>query len=235
MPPRRDFLASLAATAAAGLTLPRALAAEDDAALPPAPAAPGEFDDRWTARVRAAKHRAVFDAPEIADGLGLWQAWLYRRGLRDALGVPAGDVVPVVVLRHAATAMAVDDALWAKYELGKHRKVDDPVTKAPAVRNPWARALPDAPPPDARQQAILGGDPAPTVAGLVASGAVVLTCGLALGQIATAAAGRANADREAVLREFRAGLVPGVVVQPSGVYATLRAQEAGCVFLRSTY
>ena len=29
-------------------------------------------------------------------------------------------------------------------------------------------------------------------------------------------------------------LVPGVILQPSGVFAAIRAQEAGCVYLRAS-
>jgi hypothetical protein len=39
---------------------------------------------------------------------------------------------------------------------------------------------------------------------------------------------------EEVRSEFRASLVPGILLQPSGVYAVLRAQDVGCAFLKST-
>jgi hypothetical protein len=42
-----------------------------------------------------------------------------------------------------------------------------------------------------------------------------------------------KADLDAVRAEARAGLLRGVALQPSGVYATLRAQEVGCTFMRS--
>jgi len=31
-----------------------------------------------------------------------------------------------------------------------------------------------------------------------------------------------------------AGMLPGVVMQPSGVFAALRAQDAGCKYLRAS-
>ena len=43
-----------------------------------------------------------------------------------------------------------------------------------------------------------------------------------------------SGDQAAIHAELRAGVVPGVIVQPSGIYATARAQEAGAVFMRST-
>ena len=78
---RRDFLTALAATAAAGslgtLATPTRAAAATSA----------PFDDTWTERVRAAKHKAVFDAPDPSDGLALLQPWIYRRGFETMASV----------------------------------------------------------------------------------------------------------------------------------------------------
>jgi hypothetical protein len=37
-----------------------------------------------------------------------------------------------------------------------------------------------------------------------------------------------------IYEELKANLVPGLILQPNGIYATMRAQEAGCAFMRST-
>ncbi|MGZ8413056.1 MAG: hypothetical protein ACXW05_10005 [Gemmatirosa sp.] len=237
--PRRDFLTQLAAAglATAGLSTVGCAAGAQGAApgAAPTPAGGAAFDDSWTARVSAARHRAVFDAPEVQDGLGLWQAWLFRRGYRDALGeAEARAALPVVVIRHAATVLAIDDALWAKYKLGESRKVNDPVSKKPAERNPFARPLPDAPKPEGNFAVMLAGEPEPSVEGLIRSGAVVLACNLALENLIGGIARRSDQSVEAARAEVRAHLVPGVILQPSGVYAVLRAQEVGCVSMRST-
>lgn len=227
---RRDFLASLAATAAtaslAGCAFPATAGAS-------AGAAAEGFDDAWSARVRAAQHKAVFDAPEVSDGLALTQAWIYRAGYRDALGVAARDAVPVVVLRHAAVVLAVDDALWAKHGIGALRTIDDPKTKKPAERNPWSRT-PAGTPLDADLVSLLGPGTDATVEGVIRAGGVVLACNLALLRNAQRIARAKGGDVAAIHAELRAGVVPGVIVQPSGIYATARAQEAGAVFMRST-
>jgi hypothetical protein len=229
--PRRDFLAQIAATAAtaAVASSARPLAAEQ----PPTAAPDGAFDDTWAKRVGAAKHKAVFDAPEFSDGLALTQAWIYKRGYEAALGDRGPSVVPIVVVRHAAASMAVDDALWAKYKIGALRKVDDPKTKAPAERNPWSRTPAGTAQP-ADLVAILGADVDPTVEGVIRAGGIVLVCNLALGRVAGGIAKQVSGDQAAIHAELRAGLVPGVIVQPSGIYATARAQEVGAVFMRST-
>jgi hypothetical protein len=238
--PRRDFLTQLAAAglATAGLSTVGCAAGAQGLAAGAAPTAAGgapAFDDTWTARVRDARHKAVFDAPEVQDGLGLWQAWLFRRGYKEALGdAEARAAVPVVVIRHAATLLAIDDALWAKYKLGESRKINDPVLKKPAERNPFARPLPDAPKPEGNFALMLGGEPEPSVEGLVKGGAVVLACNLALNNLIGGIARRSSQPEAQVRAEVLANLVPGVILQPSGVYAVLRAQEVGCVYMRST-
>jgi hypothetical protein len=227
---RRDFLTQLAAAGLATAGLPALAAA---AGAPASGAAP--FDDSWAARVRRAKHKAVFDAPEVQEGLGIWQSWLFRQGYREAMGAAeAQGALPVLVLRHRSTVLAVDDALWAKYKLGEVRKINEPGTEKPAARNPWARTRPDTPAPQGRMVAILGGEPEPTVESLLKGGAVVLVCNLALGQIVSEVAKQSGQSEEQARAEVVAGLIPGTILQPSGVYAVLRAQEAGAVYLRST-
>ena len=237
--PRRDFLAQLAAAglASAGLATcaPATAAGAAAGGGAPAPVPGGRFDDSWTAKVRAARHKAVFDAPEVQDGLGIFQAWLFRQGYREALGpAEAQAAVPVVVVRHAGTVLAMDDALWAKYKLGEIRKINDQVTNKPAERNPIARPRSDAPKPEGDMARIVAENGQPTIETLIGQGAVVLACNLALNQMIGVIARRTDQKVEDVRAEVHAGLVPGVILQPSGVYAVLRAQEAGCVYLRST-
>jgi intracellular sulfur oxidation DsrE/DsrF family protein len=213
---RRDFLTTLAATAA-GASLgayarPLAAAPVD---------APTTFDDSWTQKVAAAKHRAVFDSPEVSEGLAVGQAWLHREGYAAAIGAAPGDVASVVVFRHAGIVLAFDDALWEKYGIGEWKEIQDPATQKPAKRNPWAR-------PGA------GIDAGESVQELRERGGIVLACNLAMNRRAEQLAARAHADVEAVRAEVRAHLLPGVILQPSGVYAVARAQEVGCVFMRST-
>jgi hypothetical protein len=41
---------------------------------------------------------------------------------------------------------------------------------------------------------------------------------------------KVKSDQRAIYEELKANLVPGVILQPSGIYAVHRAQEAGCTF-----
>lgn len=236
--PRREFLGQLvtAAVAVAGTACAPGVAAATAGggaaattpSLAPRPVAEmgrkQTWDDSWTALLASAKHKAVFDSPEIGEGLALWQASLFLRGYQEALDAAEGEARPVIVMRHAGVPLAFGDALWEKYELAKMLKLKDPKTGRPFTRNPWLRPDPSA---------AAGASGSATLEGLRTRGAVLLACNLAAMGYAARIATRTKQDVATVREEVRSNLAPGVILQPSGVYATIRAQEMGAVFMRS--
>jgi len=228
--PRRDFLARVATTAAvvvAGSACASPLAAASVAAAPVCRARPSaSFDDSWTARVRAAAHRAVFDSPDVGDGLALEHATVFMDNYHEMFGTTDADTVPVIVMRHQGTVIALGDAVWEKYELGAYTKLKDPTTGDVTKRNPFVRV-------EASDTHGLI-EPPSTLPALRARGAVLLVCNRALNYFAGVQAKQRGMKKDDVMNDFLAGLVPGVIPQPSGVYAMIRAQEAGCAALRST-
>ena len=226
--PRREFLARVAATTAAVViggsahSMPLgALAAAGTATR----TSPG-FDDSWTERVRAAKHRVVFDSPGVGDGIALEQATVFMDNYHEMFGTSDAETVPVVVMRHMGTMLAMGDALWEKYGIGARAKLKDPVTGDETKRNPFVRVG------AGDKFALIG--PAATLPALRERGVVLLACNRALMHFAAERAKERNADVEEVRAEFRAGLVPGVILQPSGIYAVSRAQEVGCGVIKSS-
>jgi hypothetical protein len=232
---RREFLGQLAASAIvlAG-TACAAPAATMQTAPPPAtnpeprPPEPTHWDDSWFARLTA-KHKAVFDSPEVEDGVAIEHAVLFLSGMKAAIGAGHGDAQAVIVIRHAGVVLAFNDAIWSKYELGKERKVKDESTGKWAVRNPFALPTPrqagDQPPrPNSPDR------PATNLAWFAENGHVLLACDLATRGMSFILAKKAKTDQHAVYQELKANLVPGVILQPSGIYAVHRAQEAGCTF-----
>jgi len=230
--PRREFLGQIAASAvvlaSAACSTPISAGQANTAPAPapsPAPPVPVHWDDSWFTRLTA-KHKAVFDSPAIEDGLAVAQAAGYIRGMRDAVAAAADDVQTVVVMRHAAIPMVFNDAIWAKYSLGKELKVKDYPSEKWATRNPWlTAATPSKAPPDRPQS---------TLAWLSSHGHMLLGCDLATRGYAGEIAERTKVDSHVVYEELKANLVPGVILQPTGVYAVHRAQEAGCSYIRST-
>lgn len=230
--PRRGFLARVAAAAAAAVVAsaatasPLAASAIEHATGRARKRSSPDFDDTWTERVRAAKHRVVFDSAAVGDGLALEQASVWMNNYHEMFATTDSETVPVIVMRHMGTALALNDALWAKYELGKFVGFKDPDTAKDAVRNIFFRIAPDA------KNSPIGAES--SLSALSARGAVLLACNRALMHLATTEATKRKQDLEKTKAEFRAAVLPGVILQPSGIYAVTRAQEAGCAFLKST-
>jgi hypothetical protein len=234
---RREFLGQIAVSAIvlAG-TACAAPASTTQAAPAPAPASnpdagprePTHWDDSWFARLTA-KHKAVFDSPEVEDGIAIEHAVLFLSGMKAALGAGHGDAQAVIIIRHAGVVMGFNDAIWSKYEIGKERKVKDELTGKWAMRNPFALPSPrqgsDQPPrPNSPDH------PAANLAWFAENGHVLLVCDLATRGMSFILAKKAKTEQHAVYEELKANLVPGAILQPSGIYAVHRAQEAGCTF-----
>lgn len=225
--PRRRFvgtvLGSAAAMAAAPL-LPLTYAAAG-AQSPTGEAVPSsQWDMSWVNRVTG-DHRMAFDAPEVEGGLVLIQARNWMAGNAEVYGVRDEQMTAVLVIRHNAVPMVMNDAMWEKHALGELLEINDPRTGQPARRNPFVGIQPG----DRTMIYSDGG-----LDTLIQRGAVALACSLALRNRAGAYARRANRPAPEVLEEVLAHLLPGVTVMPNGIFALGRAQEAGCGYMRST-
>jgi hypothetical protein len=216
---RREFLGTLAAAALVGRTA--GTVRTDGGSRGGKPASPSDWDVSW-AEKQSGKHKAVFDNIEMSMGLGLLRALVWMKDYNEVYGTPASDMSAVVVLRHNAIWMAMDDAFWAHHNIGAMTKITDPKTKLPIKRNP-----------------VLG----PNVIGLppaladdslhkLLSSATVLACNLAftLDVVEKVKTDMKLDDAKAHEMALK-HLIPGVTLQPSGVFAVLRAQEAGCQYL----
>ncbi len=186
----------------------------DDHPLPVA----DEWDMSWTSRVTG-KYRAVFDSPEIAEGAGIVRAAAWSDLYRDVYGVEKSDISSVLVLRHAAIDLVMNDAYWARFDLGKEHKLRDANGKKWAKVNPIsAQSLTDE---KAKRY---------TLETFMASGGIVLACGWAFRFVASRIAKADKLEPAEARKQALTQMVPGIVIQPNGIFAVLRAQEAGCHF-----
>lgn len=215
---RRDFLGRLAAgasLAAAGVGLdPRRLRAEPG----PRPVS-DKFDMTWRDRVRG-QFRAAFDSPKADEGGEIWRAAIWRNQIAEVYGVNDDEITPVLVIRHAGIPLVMDDAFWARHNIGKKRKIKDPFTGKTARANPISSF---------QGKPNVSADMMDTALdGFIRRGGLVLACNFAFGLMVHL---ESQADKEHA-KEARARalthLVPGVVLQPSGFFALLEAQRAGC-------
>jgi len=220
--PRREFLGQIAFSA---LAIAGGGACTHVSSAPVAAVRQSSWDDSWTTRLTA-KHKAVFDSPDIADNtaLGLLQAARYLNGMQEALGAGQGAAQAVLVLRHRSIAFAVNDAMWTKYPIGEEYKVMS--ADAAATKNPVITSR--------RAGADSGDRPQGSLTWLANHGHISLACDLALQGLASGVADRTKGNTNAIHDELKANLAPGVILQPNGIYAVHRAQEAGCTYIRST-
>jgi intracellular sulfur oxidation DsrE/DsrF family protein len=213
-PPRRDFfLGGLAVTAALGL-------GDLIAAAEAAEVGHGTGTDfiNWLDSFHG-HYRQVFDAPSANNGFALIWSHVYLMTGAQGYNVPESEMGVVVVLRHSAIPIAFADSVWEKYKLGEYFKINDPATKAPALRNPFHQIKPgDMPLPEAALEK------------LVARGVKFGVCNTAIHHQSGRVAQQLGVPHEEVKKDWLAAVLPGVQVVPSGVLAVSGAQSKGCTY-----
>ncbi|HEY8512478.1 MAG TPA: Tat (twin-arginine translocation) pathway signal sequence containing protein [Cyclobacteriaceae bacterium] len=211
---RREFLGKIVAGTAAGLTTLSAPLVSSAAVA----SGPLNEAEAWFKKAKGA-HRIVYDAPEPHNGWPFIWSWVFYV-TNNTSGTPDSDMTAMVVMRHNAIPFGMQDSVWEKYKLGEMFGINDNTTKAPALRNPFY--IPKE-----------GDYPLPGIDGikrLQERGAMFCICDMALTVYSQFAAKPRGLDPEEVKKDWVAGLLPGVQVVPSGVWAIGRAQEHGFAY-----
>jgi len=227
---RRAFIGTLATSAAAmsfaGLATPlQSLAKEKDNAN-------GADDpDAWFKKLDGKKHKIVFDATEPHEAMPfIWPAvFMMTNG---ATGTAPKDLGILVILRHEAIPFALEDKLWAKYNFGQVFKANDlgPAFKAADYKTAGASRNPLWRPKDGDFQVPGFGNVPIGINQLQDAGVMFAVCNAAMTVYSAALAQGMNQKPDDVLKEWKAGVLPGVQIVPSGVWAVGRAQEHGCAY-----
>lgn len=221
---RREFLERIA-TGAVLATFPTSIDVLGAFRSPAGTATVEEFDLTWVNRVTG-KYRAVFDVPEIDSGYGVWRASIWVKQYVDVLKASPGDCSPVLVLRHHGIALAMTQAFWDKYGVAKANTVTHPITQQGTDRNPaLLSSSRNEVPPDLDDAALDR---------YIGRGGIALACNLAFDDMIQLVSKKDGTSGDVARKTALAGLVPGVLLQPSGVFAALHAQDAGCKYLRAS-
>ncbi|HVZ96700.1 MAG TPA: twin-arginine translocation signal domain-containing protein [Chitinophagaceae bacterium] len=218
---RRDFIKHVATGAAAlGLTM----------LTPPlklsAAATNGNVSDadEWFNQLdKKGKHRIIFDAV-TPNGMFPF-AWpkIYQL-TNGATGTDEKETGVVVVLRHETIPYAMQSSLWEKYKFGEFFKIDDPKTQKPSTRNMfWQPAPGDFKVPGVGEVEI-------GINQLQDHGIMFCVCNMAMTVLSAAAAQSMNMDATTVYNDWKSGVLPGIQIVPSGVWAVGRGQEHGCAY-----
>ena len=178
------------------------------------------WDVSWPKKLTG-KHKAMFDVPEVEGGVGVLRAGIWQRQYTDVLKTLPGDLSTVIVVRHNGIFLGMNQEFWTTYQVGKAEKLkgDDgktlkhnPVLPAPGQ---------DAP---ASMRALM-------LDKQIENGAIVLGCGLAYRSVVGMIQQRDKLDAAEARKKANSMLVPGVIMQPSGIFANVMAEEAGCAFV----
>ena len=205
---RRHFLGRIASAmglGAAALSVPRWLGAST-------PSIPSDAD-KWLEKLHG-KYRQVFDAYKPDDGFGLAYATTFL-----ATQGPNPDAAAVVVLRHSAMPLALGHEMWNRYKIGQSLGINDPETKAAAVKNPFFKP---------KSGLLLTDEMA--IDRLLARGVIFGCCNVALTVLSAKLAPNAGVTPDVALKEWTAAVIPGITILPSGVWGVNRAQMAGCTY-----
>jgi hypothetical protein len=239
--PRRDFLRYASLGAAALATFPALAEAEpirrdwrreraeqlaelaelEAADQPPAqPPAAQQWDTSWTAKITG-KHRAMFDVPDVDGGVGVFRAGIWGRQYTDVLKLQPADLSTVIVLRHGGIPLIMTNEFWTTYDVGKEAKIKNEKGKTQKL-NP-VLADPEAKGP---------GSPY-TLDKLIAAGAIALGCNMAFRSVVSLVEKKDKLKGAEARTKAMSMILPGVILQPSGIFANVMAEEAGCHFVRA--
>ena len=186
--------------------------------------------DAWFNKIQG-KHRIVFDATRPHEVFPF--AWPAVFAItNEATGTPAKDQGIVVVLRHSAIAYAFEDRLWAKYNFGElfHAGEIGPAFKAADYRTAASSRNPFWKPKAGDFQMPGFGNMAIGINELQANGVMFCVCNAAITVYSAIAAQARGVQAAEVMKDWQSGLLPGIQVVPSGVWAVGRAQEHGCAY-----
>lgn len=234
---RRGFLGMLATGAAAlGLTAlvsPLQLNAQQQKAAPKAgaPAAPKNEADMWFDKVKG-KHRVVYDSTGTNEIMQfVWPKVFLLTN--DATGTPPSDCGVVVVMRHNGIPYAFKDEMWSKYHFAEMFKAKElgpafaaaDAASATQTRNPFFN-------PKHGDFNVPGfGIVDIGINDLMKDGVMFCVCNAAMTVFSAAAAGQMGLNATDVYNDWKANLIPGIQIVPSGVWACGRAQEHKCAYI----
>jgi hypothetical protein len=207
---RRSFITVLSSLA--GMTAIQTIGTEAAGQTSAAPA----WDLRWVDDLKG-QHKQVFDMADsdpAAQPPPLRLPRNYLDAFREVYKVEFPEVRIVIGISGHAFPVNASDRLWEKYALGDGRKIIDPVTKQPAVRN------------------VFMDDSTMGVKALQARGAIFWQCNIALNNVAQQLATARKLPVADVYADLRAGLNSGVRLVPSHVMALGLVQERGVTYAK---
>src|SRR4029453_10889953 len=211
---------AIAATATMAAARVGIAATEPATKAPAVHAGPKEPSNKWLEGLTA-KHKQFFDAPAPNGGIPLVHVMNYYDTYNKAFAVKDADIDAVLTFYGSTTFYGLNDAAWAKDQIGEFLETKDAPRK-PATANPW-RAAPN----------ILGMTlPQASIESLHKRGATLILCNNALTIFSALLAQKRGLDANVVYQDLKANILPEVDLVPGMVVAVEQAQRAGLSYHR---
>lgn len=223
---RREFIERLGATAMLGALPLTAMNPALHEFISPPTVSPEDFDFSWLNNLKGKSVKAIFDCAEVESGYGVWRASMWESQYQTTQHVKPSDTATVLVLRHAALVLGFQQDFWDKATIGADDKVTHPITQQSTDKNPALLS-------STRNEVPAMFD-AFALPAFMSRGGIVLACNVALQFFSQGLAQKWNITPEEARTRAVAALLPGIKLQPSGVFAAVRAQTAGCVYVRAS-
>ena len=182
-----------------------------------------KWDTTWMQRVKGT-HRAMFDVPLVELGYPILRSGIWVEQVQEAFGAAATDITAVVVIRHDAIPLLMNHTYWSTYNAGEVFKVKDedgiPLTFNPVLTPPAGKQGSTPPRLSLDKQ--------------IERGAIVLGCNLAFGDVVESIQKKDKVSASEARATALKHMIPGAIMQPSGIFANVAAQQAGCVFVEAS-
>jgi hypothetical protein len=180
------------------------------------------FDTTWAQKLTG-KYKAVFDVPELSEGSGVFRAALWRNHYRDLMQATPADLSPVLVIRHNAMPFIMTHEFWDRYDVAKAEKLKHPMTGKNTRRNIVNMTAED--------DGLPAGFASYSLDKQIAAGTVVLGCNMAFSAMIALVRQKDKLAGGAAREKALSMMLPGVMLQPNGIFAVTMAQQAGCAYV----
>ena len=173
----------------------------------------------WFKKIKG-EHRVVYDGSQPHNTLPITWNWAFLES-NNSVGVKDSNITAITVLRHTGIVFAFKSEIWEKFKLGEIVGFSDNQTGKPALRNTVYEPKE-------------GDMPLPPIQGikdLQARGSLFCVCDLATKVYGSVIAKKMSLNPDDVYAEMVAGILPGVQLVPSGVWALGRVQNNKCAYI----
>jgi intracellular sulfur oxidation DsrE/DsrF family protein len=174
---------------------------------------------QWLKKIKG-EHRVVYDGSEPHNTLPIVWNWAFLES-NNSVGVEDSNMTAMTVLRHSGIVFAFNSSIWEKFQLGELVAFNDNKTGKPSLRNTVYEP----------QEGDMPLPPIQGIKDLQERGSLFCVCDLATKVYGSAVAAKLNLDPDEVYNEMIAGILPGIQLVPSGVWALGRAQNENCAYI----